>query len=86
MVQVLIVGHVPPGVFARSRNVSWMRPSFNQRFVNLLRQYHSIIVATIFGHEHTDGFRVVYDNGKSSFKNDLPHILFVNLCHISVDL
>jgi len=63
--QVLIVGHVPPGVMGRSRNISWMRPSFNQRFVDLLRHYHNNIVAAIFGHEHTDAFRVVYDNGKS---------------------
>ena len=53
--------------------MSWMRPSLNHRFVNLFRQYHDVIVATIFGHEHTDAFRVVYHNGKS------PRVLFVNL-------
>jgi len=61
--QVLLVGHVPPGVVGRCRSISWMRPAFNQRFVDLLRQYHSIVVATMFGHEHTDAFHVVYDNG-----------------------
>jgi len=64
VMQVLVVGHVPPGVCGRCGNESWMRPSFNKRFVALLRQYQSIIVATVFGHEHTDSFHVVYDNGK----------------------
>jgi len=72
-IQVLIVGHVPPGVFGRGSGVSWMRPAFNERFVGLLRQYHSVIVAAIFGHEHTDAFRVVYDDGKS------PHALSVDV-------
>jgi len=63
MMQVLIVGHVPPGVCGRCRSVSWMRPAFNKRFVHLLQQYHNVIVATVFGHEHTDAFHVVYDNG-----------------------
>jgi len=68
---VLIAGHVPPGVFGRGRNVSWMRPSFNQRLVGLLRQYHTIIVAAVFGHEHTDAFHVLYDSGES------PHPLLL---------
>ena len=63
MMQVLIVGHVPPGVFGRVGYVSWMRPTFNKRFVHLLQQYHSIIVAAVFGHEHTDAFHVVYNDG-----------------------
>jgi len=76
--QVLIAGHVPPGVCGRGRNVSWMRPSFNRRLVGLLRQYHNIIVAAIFGHEHTDSFRVLYDSGESL------HPLFVNLLSVSI--
>jgi len=65
MMQVLIVGHVPPGVFGRCRNISWLRPQFNKKLVDVLRQYDNVIVATVFGHEHTDAFRVVYDkNGR----------------------
>ena len=43
-----------------------MRPSFNEKFVGLLRQHHSVIVAAIFGHEHTDAFHVIYDNNRKS--------------------
>jgi len=60
--QVLLVGHVPPGAFGRCFNISWMRPVFNKHLLSLLQQYRSNIVAAIFGHEHTDAFRVVYDD------------------------
>jgi len=83
MMQVWIVGHMPPGVMGRSRNVLWMRPPFNQRFVDLLRQYHKVILAAIFGHEHTDGFRVVYVNGKSRH-NLLICVLFLSTCKMFV--
>ena len=58
------MGHVPPGVCGRCGNISWMRPSFNQKFVNLLQQYHSVIAAAVFGHEHTDAFHIVRDNNR----------------------
>jgi len=58
------MGHIPPGVFGRSNSVHWLRPLFNQRFHSLLQRYSSIIVAGIFGHEHTDGFRVVSSLGE----------------------
>ena len=79
-IQVLIAGHVPPGVCGRCNNTWWMRPSLNERFVKLLQQYHSIIVAAIFGHEHTDSFHVVYDGGRSQC------VLAVHLCCVSEDL
>jgi len=60
--QVLLVGHVPPGAHGRCFNTSWMRPAFNKHLLGLLQRYHRNIVAAIFGHEHTDAFRVVYDD------------------------
>jgi sphingomyelin phosphodiesterase acid-like 3 len=59
--KVLLVGHVPPGVFGRSKNIAWFRPTFNWRFHALLQRHHETILAAIFGHEHADGFRVVFD-------------------------
>ena len=58
------MGHVPPGVCGRCGNISWMRPSFNKEFVSLLRRHHGVIEATIFGHEHTDAFHIVYDDSR----------------------
>ena len=65
--QVLIVGHVPPGVYGRFE-VNWFRPSFNKKFVSLLREHHSVIVAAIFGHEHTDAFHIVSDDSCKSLR------------------
>jgi len=59
--QVLLSGHISPGVFAQANGISWYHPTFNVRFLNLLQNYSDVITSTtIFGHEHTDGFRVVY--------------------------
>ena len=71
------MGHVPPGVCGRCGNVSWMRPSFNEKFVSLLRQYHHVIVAAIFGHEHTDAFHIVHD-----YTRKLSHVFFYDVCSL----
>ena len=59
--QVLLVGHVPPGFLARATGVQWFFDRFNSEFQKLLSDFSKAISATIFGHEHTDSFRVVYD-------------------------
>ena len=58
--QVMLSGHIPPGIYAQAKGVSWYYPIFNVRFLNLLQNYSDVITSTIFGHEHTDGFRIVY--------------------------
>jgi len=58
--QVMLSGHISPGVFAQAKGISWYYPIFNVRFLDLLQNYSDVITSTIFGHEHTDGFRVVY--------------------------
>lgn len=63
--KVILAGHVPPGIMGRgSVNFFWMYPMFSNRLQWLMQRYGGIISAAIFGHEHTDGFRIVYDNGK----------------------
>lgn len=62
--KVILSGHVPPGVVGRattSTGAAWMYPLFNKRLLWLLQRYSDIITSAIFGHEHTDGFRIVYD-------------------------
>ena len=54
-----IVGHVPPGV---SPDLwKWMYPDMNAKLTDIIRKYHDIVIAGIFGHEHTDNFRIIYD-------------------------
>ena len=60
MLQVLICGHVSPGVYAQAKDIWWFYPAFNVRFLDLLQSYSDVITSTFFGHEHTDSFRVVY--------------------------
>ena len=60
MFQVLICGHVSPGVYAQAKDIWWFYPAFNVRFLDLLQSYSDVITSTFFGHEHTDSFRVVY--------------------------
>ena len=62
--QVYIVGHVPPGTMARAP-MQWFYAKFNEQFLRLLQQYSDVIVAAIFGHEHTDSFRFLYSKGLS---------------------
>lgn len=35
----------------------------NEKYLNLIRKYSSIIQGQFFGHLHSDSFRIVYDNG-----------------------
>ena len=63
--QVIIHGHVPPGTLARAP-LQWYRPHQNTQLADLLKEYGDVVTAAIFGHEHTDSFRVVmHDNSKS---------------------
>lgn len=61
--KVILSGHVPPGVVGRTTVASgaWMYPLFNKRLLWLLQRYSDIITSAIFGHEHVDGFHIVYD-------------------------
>jgi len=77
------VGHIPPGICGRCGYISWMRPSFNEKFVGLLRRHHSVIAAAIFGHEHTDAFHVIYDNNRKS-SSVFFAIALLSLCESEV--
>jgi sphingomyelin phosphodiesterase acid-like 3 len=80
--KVILIGHVPPGLFEKHNYTYWYRPFFNNVFLQLLRKHSDVIASAHFAHHHTDTFRVVADdNGKwkLSFKLAL-------LFHSEVDL
>uniref|UniRef100_A0A915CJW6 Calcineurin-like phosphoesterase domain-containing protein n=1 Tax=Parascaris univalens TaxID=6257 RepID=A0A915CJW6_PARUN len=60
---VHVVAHIPPGVFERTPNFTWMLPQYNQRFIDITVRYADTIKWMIFGHHHTDTFHIVKDPG-----------------------
>ncbi|XP_023410059.2 acid sphingomyelinase-like phosphodiesterase 3b isoform X1 [Loxodonta africana] len=59
---VYITGHVPPGFFEKTRNKLWFRQAFNERYLEVVRKHHQVIAGQFFGHQHTDSFRMFYDD------------------------
>jgi len=62
LLQVMLIGHVPPGQFEKHINTTWYRPEFNLVFIELLRQHAAVIASAHFAHHHTDSFRLVNDH------------------------
>ncbi|XP_019064366.1 acid sphingomyelinase-like phosphodiesterase 3b isoform X1 [Fukomys damarensis] len=60
--KVYIIGHVPPGFFEKTRNKAWFREGFNQEYLKLVQKHHKVIAGQFFGHQHTDSFRMFYDD------------------------
>jgi len=62
--QALIVGHVPPGVYARSvfkgTETKWFYNSRNEQYIAIIREYCDTIVGQLFGHEHEDAFKLFF--------------------------
>lgn len=62
ILQVYIIGHVPPGFFEKKRHKPWFTAKFNERYLELIQKHHSVIVGQFFGHHHTDSFRMFYNS------------------------
>ncbi|XP_071178184.1 acid sphingomyelinase-like phosphodiesterase 3b isoform X2 [Mytilus edulis] len=60
--KVIIISHIPPGLFELSSGLMWFSNNFNEKYVHLVSQYSGIIAAQIYGHEHTDSFRILKDS------------------------
>ncbi|GFS19950.1 acid sphingomyelinase-like phosphodiesterase 3b [Elysia marginata] len=56
--KVMVTGHVPAAPLTRGL-VNWFYPAHKTRFVDILTSYHDVIVATHFGHDHQDGFKLI---------------------------
>ncbi len=61
--RVVIVAHVPPGFFERDPFGPFFETSlgdhhYNEDFVDLIREFSGRILAQIYGHTHTDTFRL----------------------------
>jgi sphingomyelin phosphodiesterase acid-like 3 len=62
LLQAILASHIGPGYFAKVANVRWYVADKNKIFHRLLHDYSDVIRAAVFGHEHTDSFRLVYDD------------------------
>lgn len=72
LLQVYIVGHIPPG--SDERQVSSLpngHTTFseknNLRYLRLVRKYSTIILGQFFGHLHSDSFRIIYNESGKVF-------------------
>lgn len=59
--QVYIIAHVPPGMFELGDSISWFYASFNKKYLDVMERYQDVIAIQLYGHEHTDSFRVQVD-------------------------
>ena len=58
MNQVIITAHAPPGYFERQALVPFFNDSYNNAYVDLLNDFGGVILVQIYGHEHTDSFKL----------------------------
>jgi sphingomyelin phosphodiesterase acid-like 3 len=56
--KVIVSGHVPPGLDTPGL-ADWFYARHKGPFVSLLLEYSDVIVATHFGHDHSDGFKIL---------------------------
>ena len=56
---MIIGAHVAPGFFERYTDDTFMFDNYNEALLTLLSQYSDVILAQVYGHEHTDSFRVL---------------------------
>ena len=74
--KVWLVYHIPPGidVYASLEKTAkqkalhvepFWQPDHNQQFINLIKQYSTVIVGSFTGHIHMDSFQLVRSNNDS---------------------
>ncbi|XP_013408235.1 acid sphingomyelinase-like phosphodiesterase 3a [Lingula anatina] len=57
-----VIAHIPTGM--QGKRVLMMRPHFNKRLNELIIKYKNTIAAMFYGHQHTDTFKLWYDQGE----------------------
>ncbi|XP_045616115.1 acid sphingomyelinase-like phosphodiesterase 3b [Procambarus clarkii] len=69
---VIISAHAPPGYFERFAEEPFFNATYNDAYVDLLNEFGGIIMAQIYGHEHTDSFRLF-----QTAKGDTQSVAFI---------
>lgn len=59
--KVILLSHVPPGLFEKYSGLMWFYNEFNTQYVRILQNFSDVITSQIYGHEHTDSYRILKD-------------------------
>lgn len=60
--QVYIIAHIAPGAFELTSGGYFFYPNFNKHYLDIIERYSDIIQGQFYGHEHTDSFRVLFQD------------------------
>lgn len=72
--QVIIAAHAPPGFFERLALTPFFNSTYNNAYVDLLNDFGENILVQIYGHEHTDSFKLFLGpQGTSWQSSQLQH-------------
>ncbi|KAL0967388.1 hypothetical protein UPYG_G00251600 [Umbra pygmaea] len=61
MEKVIVIAHVPVGYLPYARNTTAIREVYNERLVEIFRNYSEVISGQFYGHTHRDGIMVLQD-------------------------
>lgn len=61
--KVLIVGHIPPGFSERFYMSEFKSAYENDHYLETLEGYGDMIIGHLYGHQHSDAYRLSKDNG-----------------------
>lgn len=56
-----MAAHIPPGFFERWNGPPFFNPGQNEYYVKLVHRYSEAILTHVYGHTHTDSFRIFAD-------------------------
>uniref|UniRef100_A0A0N4ZSU7 Metallophos domain-containing protein n=1 Tax=Parastrongyloides trichosuri TaxID=131310 RepID=A0A0N4ZSU7_PARTI len=70
---VHVIAHIPPGSFERTPNFTWLYPQYNEQFLDIIIEFADVIKWMVFGHHHTDTFRMVLNS-----KNEPIQMMFMS--------
>ena len=66
--QVFLFAHIPPGKFERfyqtyenKSGYPWFKPDYNKNYLGILQNYSDVIHLQLYGHHHTDMFKLITD-------------------------
>ncbi|CAL4095874.1 unnamed protein product, partial [Meganyctiphanes norvegica] len=70
MTKVIVSAHAPPGYFERFAVTPFFNETYNDMYVDIMNEFSDVIMAQIYGHEHTDSFKIfnMNDDGNGNKK------------------
>ncbi|XP_060071039.1 acid sphingomyelinase-like phosphodiesterase 3b [Ylistrum balloti] len=60
--KVILFSHIAPGYFEKYQDMMWFYDDYNKEYVKILQTFNDVIASQVYGHEHTDSFRLVKDS------------------------